>query len=336
MKILVGCPCVVDGGQLRRLIQGIIYKSDVSLIVVDNSVGIDKSVSAVLLEYSDRVYVIQNPENEFVNPSWSKIMKYFLDHGEYDYLILVNSDLTLQRDWDFVCKKRWLLYPDEILIPTVAEPREVDVEVLEVQEVFESTAGIFITMNRKQCELAYPLPGECLVWFGDEYYYTIMRAIGYKTVVVPNLLVEHEESSSIRQVNGVQDIIAQDKINWEATGRKKMKERINTILEQNNKPFGIGDGFQMNSETGTIEKFMDLFVWETKFVGLEKQQYVGVHYDFYIQGEDGTPLAYRIKGKEIVIIDGAKAIESCIANLYMVKNGTIANKINLEANTEKI
>ena len=228
MKILLGIPCLYGAGHTKEAIESVIDKPGVVLLLIDN--GAEHDVKELIGSYraNETVTVIENKNNVYVNPAWNQIIGFFLD-GDFDYCIIMNSDLVMQKDWDKVLKNRWRVKPDEVCIPFgVASKlfRGVDTDVSRAEVKSSGTAGVFITLNRKQAKIVYPLPEECKLWFGDEYIYTILRSIGYETVMPENLLSCHYGSKSLSRVKGVSEIIEKDKGHWEKTVKARMDRVI--------------------------------------------------------------------------------------------------------------
>ncbi len=237
MKILVAVPVLYHGHIFDECMASLIYQ-DVDILIGDN--GSSDDVKRIIEKYESKenVKIIREAQNIFVNPIWNKFMNYFLEHKEYDQLIILNSDLILQKNWADICKNYWLVFPDEILIPkNVSDKnilyREENTSIMPAQEVHSGTAGVFITMNRKQCEMVYPIPEETLIWFGDQWAYEILRSF-YKTVIPENLLAYHFHggSQTVGILKGISEKIEQDKVNWTNIVQPKMIERIEKIKKQ--------------------------------------------------------------------------------------------------------
>lgn len=229
-KILVGIPVVTGAQHCKEAIESVIGYGDV--LVIDN--GADQEVIDALVGLSDRIvagwkklYIIKNEKNIYVNPAWNQIMKHFLEHEEYDRLIIMNSDLTMQHPWEYVCDVRWSKDGDEILIPNINPNKTYPPYpyFIPANVVSSGTPGVFITLNRKQVEEVYPIPDEIRIWFGDNYIYEILRGIGYNTVVVPNLIGTTSWSQTISRVPRAYDIIEEDKVAWELI-KHKVQEKI--------------------------------------------------------------------------------------------------------------
>lgn len=214
MKILVGIPVVTGALHCKSAIDSVRYGADV--LVIDN--GADEEVKTMLDDYADnhKVYVLQNPKNVYVNPAWNQIIKWFLDNDDYEYLVIMNSDLTMGYLWYCICQYRWAKEADEILIPVINPKEEIYPApyMLPAKLVSSGTPGVFITLNKKQARLVYPIPESIKIWFGDNWIYEILRGIGYKTVIPPNLIASTQWSQTIKRVPEAPQIIEQDKLEW--------------------------------------------------------------------------------------------------------------------------
>lgn len=232
MKILVVIPCLYGVDHTREAIESVINKPDVDLLLIDN--GAEKGVKDLITNYiSGHVNIFRATfeHNIYVNPAWQYGITVFLNSAQYTHLIIMNSDLIMQRDWDLVLRKRWAINSDEICIPVIGNAKHMDrvnPEISPAQLVHEGTPGVFITLSRKQVEIINPLPSECLVWFGDQWIYEILRECGYQTVIPSNLISYHYWSQNVQKVAGISEIIEEDKRQWEI-----VKHRKQPIIESN-------------------------------------------------------------------------------------------------------
>lgn len=229
-KILISIPCLTGAVHVQETIESVIDKENVDVLICDN--GATQEVKDVINSYDSKVKVIRNEQNIFVNPAWNQFINYFLCDKSYSHLVIMNSDLIMQKDWDKVLRNRWAINPNEILIPIMTQDKtlmlkDVDTSVMEAQRVHEGTAGVFITMNRKQAEIVYPIHPSILVWFGDNWLYHILRSLNYETLIPSNLLSYHYWSATIQKVGGILEIIEQDKINWENIAKFEAEKIIN-------------------------------------------------------------------------------------------------------------
>lgn len=227
MKILVGIPVLMNAELFKQSVESVLGREDVDLLIIDN--GSESDVKAVirLYELLPNVHVVRNEVNGFVNFSWNQIMFCFLNNN-YDRLCIMNSDVVLQQDWDTVLRNYWEVFVDDLLLPVVAnELSTVDTSFNSGQLVTEGTAGIFITLTKQQCEMVYPIPSMIKIWFGDNWAFSILRGVGFKTVIPPNFLATHATSSTVSRLAEAGAIIEQDKIAWDNIVSKEVQKRIN-------------------------------------------------------------------------------------------------------------
>lgn len=224
-KILVGIPVLYGVHHCRESIESVISKANVSLLIIDN--GAEQSVKDLIYYYDKlpNVIVISNRENVFVNPAWNQMIDFFI-HSEYDRLIIMNSDLIMNNGWDEVCQKRWEANHDEILLPVIGELYYVDTAIAPATKVYSGTPGVFITLNKEQAKLIYPIPSAIKIWFGDNWIFEILRSVGYETLIPDNLLASHYWSSTIQKVVNAAEIIEEDKISWETLVKPLLNLRI--------------------------------------------------------------------------------------------------------------
>ena len=188
MKFLVSIPMLYAAQCCKETLNSFVGLDNVDILIGDNGADIDVKLVISEFENSKNIFIIREPENIYVNPIWNKFIKYFIDNPQYDYLIIVNSDLPIQRDFAKVLENRLSINPDEIPIPTLNTDKNiltqtVDINIQEAQVVDSGTAGVFIVISRKLANIVYPIPPEIKVWFGDNWIYDIARGIGIKTVI---------------------------------------------------------------------------------------------------------------------------------------------------------
>lgn len=232
-KILIAIPCVTGVEHVRESIRSVVGKENVDVIIIDNGATTDTKAVIMQFAYQTGVIVHGNPENVYVNPAWNQAMKFFLDSKQYDYLIIMNSDLNMHKDWDKTCREIWDQSPELSLIPVITNDKnatQVDLDGQNsVTRVFEGTPGVFITLSRKQAEMCYPLIEDTKVWYGDNQIFDTIRACSEGTVIPRNLIAYHSWSQTVQAVPGVYEIIEDDKIAWEKTVKPALLKRIEEI-----------------------------------------------------------------------------------------------------------
>lgn len=228
-KILVAIPCLTGAIHVKECIDSVIGKENVDVLICDN--GATQEVKDVISSYGEKIFVLRNEKNIYVNPAWNQFLNYFLSNKQYSHLIIMNSDLIMQKDWDKVLRNRWAINSDEIILPIMTQDKtlmykDVDSSLSEAQIVFEGTAGVFITLNQRQAPIVYPINESILVWFGDNWIFSILRALNYGTIIPNNLFSYHYWSATIQKVDGISEIIEQDKVNWEKIAKFESEKII--------------------------------------------------------------------------------------------------------------
>lgn len=245
MKFLITIPCLFGAEHTEECIKSVVYQKDTDLYLIDN--GAEQSVKDVINKYAfkhnpvlSNVLVKCNPQNVYVNPAWQQGIDFFLKNKEYTHLIIMNSDLIMQKDCMEILENRLTQNPDEIPIPIMTQDklamtRDINKGIAEALEVNGGTPGVFIVLSRKHVEIISPLPTYCLIWFGDNHIYDTLRQLGYKTVIPENLLSYHYWSQNVQKVQGISELIEKDKVLWEERGRKEMMALIEKHKNNDNR-----------------------------------------------------------------------------------------------------
>lgn len=221
MKPLIVIPAVKNAHVTREAIDSVI-NHPVDIILCAN--GADYDVLELMHQYKvafpHKVSVWIEPTNIGVNPIWNKFVKHFLN-TDYTHIGIMNSDIILQH--------QWLEYLEECdccadMTDTVIIPVEVDKDKVKesidicgvhVQLVTEGTNGIFIWLTKEQARIAFPIPEDIKIWFGDNWIHEKLRRAGHPTVIHHNFRAFHQGSVTIQSVGGVSELIEQDKVAWE-------------------------------------------------------------------------------------------------------------------------
>ena len=218
MRYLVGIPCLYGFGHTRDAIESVIHKKDVDLLLIDN--GAEHEVSQLIKGYKDNypnVTVIKNEVNIFVNPAWNQIINVFLMYN-HDYLLIMNSDLILHSKWRDVLDYYLTKYPNQIPVPYITtDSSQLNKSVqlnYDNDEVYNSTPGVCIVISKNHANKIYPIPQQIKVWFGDNWIYDNLRGMGYRTVVLPSFISYHSGSQNVSRLEGISEIIENDKIEW--------------------------------------------------------------------------------------------------------------------------
>lgn len=232
MKTLIAIPCLYNAHVCHGSIQSVLNRVGIDVLIGDN--GADQDVKDVIEKFKEypNVTVIHEPVNIYVNPIWNKFIKYFLNHPEYDHIILMNSDLLLNHDFHRVLQNIWKDYPQLSLIPNMVDKDTLKIRVDVNDHLFTivegGIPGVFITMSRRQAEFCYPIPSDILLWWGDTYLYSLINAIdGKGTLCVVNTLTAHHiGSETIKRLPEMQEILDKDAQAWETIVEPLMQEKI--------------------------------------------------------------------------------------------------------------
>jgi hypothetical protein len=202
MRILVGIPVIYCEECVQQCLESL-KGQDVEILIIDNDAT--EEIKKMISGYPHLI----NEKNVYVNPAWNQIMKIFLN-SNYDKLIILNSDMILEKD---VIQKIQNIDIDKegtIILPNVSD-HHISEGVREIEWGFP---GIMIVLSRKMCELVYPIPESLKLWFGDDWIYRRLIKNGYKLRVHYDIKAKHAGSRSIVSLKEAVEIIEQDKINW--------------------------------------------------------------------------------------------------------------------------
>lgn len=194
--ILVGVPCYKDGPMVDRCLSSL-REPGVQLLVVDNGSGPDVKEAV-----AGKGIVIRNEVNRYVNPAWNQVMEFFLEReGEYDLLVLANSDLVLDVGW-----------ADKLRAHRAADRREqVTFGKVEPEQL---SLGAFFAVTTAVVRAVYPIPGEILIYGGDDWIFEVSRRVGFAEVVVESLAMLHEVSGTISKSPELWEIGRRDNARW--------------------------------------------------------------------------------------------------------------------------
>ena len=212
-NILVGIPCLYGAHHTNLSIESVIDEVDVLLI----NNGASQDVKQVIDNFN--CHKIHNEQNIFVNPAWNQIMELFLA-GSWDKLVIMNSDIIMEAGWSKYLKDGIIPIPSD---GTIENPITVT----------EGTPGVFICLDRAMVNIIYPIPDYINIWFGDQYLFTILRELGYETIVLPGLIANHYHggSQNVQRLPGISELIEEDKINWAKYGAQDVQSRVQEIQQ---------------------------------------------------------------------------------------------------------
>lgn len=199
-KYLVGIPVLHGVDHTREAIESAIHPNS-GVLVIDN--GSSEGVKGVIKTLGDKINVIVNEVNLFVNPAWNQIIDYFNEHTEYTHVVIFNSDAILPPNWPYELDKFYRTFPGDIPVPYETQDKRFawqEQDINRISSVSEITGGIrgtCIILTREQSEKVFPIPEEIKVWYGDNWIYDGLRQDGCKTYLFNNIIVYHALSQNV-------------------------------------------------------------------------------------------------------------------------------------------
>lgn len=222
MKPLIVMPAVKNAHVTREAVDSVI-NHDVDIILCAN--GADQDIIDLFYQYKtlkpERVTVWIEPVNIGVNPVWNKFVAHFLT-TDYTHIGILSSDVILQRQW-LEYLELWQGSRTQLICIEVDKDKvkeEVDVTDINTTPVTEGTNGIFIWLTKEQARIAFPIPEQIKIWFGDNWIHEKLRKAGHPTVIHHNFRAFHGGSVTLKAMDTTSALIEQDKIEWETI--KKM------------------------------------------------------------------------------------------------------------------
>jgi hypothetical protein len=207
-KVLVGIPVLNGHDWIEDCIKSSYSQAD-DFLIIDN--GSNLLAKNIIEPYQK----IVNETNIYVNSAWNQIMKYFLE-SDNDYLIIQNSDLLLRegsidviRNVDIDAEKV------NILVHLVDKFSENPSD--EIFDLGDGMAGVMIVLDKKMCEMVYPIPDDLKLWYGDNWIYCKLQKAGYKFHIYKAIEGMHAVSKSVNYLSESErgPIIDSDKNLWE-------------------------------------------------------------------------------------------------------------------------
>lgn len=221
MKVLIGIPVFRLPASVARCVKAVLDRG-ADVLIVDN--GADYDVKEILRnrmwDNCQKFTTISLQTNTYCNGGWNQIMRYGLEHG-YDVIALGTSDVFLHDGWQHLVGERFRNFQNEVILPRIAQPVEPR-EFRKAHVVTEGQAGFFTFYPRKAIEIVYPIPSEIRHWFGDQYIFEKLRALGWQTVVLDDMTCDHEWSSVTAVTPEAYSVIGQDQVAW-----KLLQEKAN-------------------------------------------------------------------------------------------------------------
>lgn len=178
---------------------------------------------------------IRNKTDQFATGCWNQTVEYFLKHPEYDCLRLGFTDVVMHKNWKEILEKNW--DEDQAIMPnftdSLARLHTSPSDIVEGQKSVKDggTPADCVFLSRKLVELVFPVPEAIKLWYNDEYIFSIMRELGYETVVLENLYAFHYGSIILTGTYGAESSarIDIDQYNWKHFVKEDMMKTIERL-----------------------------------------------------------------------------------------------------------
>jgi len=234
MKVLIGIPMLYNAHVIRECLDSILGRPDIDILCFDN--GAEPEVKDTIRQYQadhQNIIVLSESENIYVNPAWNEIMHFFLNQPQYEYCIILNSDVIMNVSWWNILNACVKSIPEDVIIPTITtnknfvhEPQWIKESGFDSIQIKGGVPGVCIGLHRKQVELVYPIPKAIKVWFGDNYIFGLLLGVGYNIYMPEPFIAFHHGSETVKRVEGITEIIEQDKHAWYTLVEPIMHEKI--------------------------------------------------------------------------------------------------------------
>ena len=245
-RIMLGTPCFAEDRELLLQALKSFCQPNVDVVAIDN--GGSPDVKYVLREMASSLSIIRNEHNIYVNPAWNQIAERFLA-SDAEILVVANADLVAAPGW----AESLLMRHDQALRNGEKEfwfGRIVD-NVEDALRQYPSstemssekdTAGSFFAMTRDAVRMAFPIPADLLIWYGDGWIHNVMWKSGYHILILQGVVCWHRGGVSTHHVHERGPIVARDKVVWDTY--------LETVCHK------IGEGFR----SGTMDEIERQFV----------------------------------------------------------------------------
>jgi plasmid stability protein len=224
---MLGTPCFAEEYEILRRALRSFQEPDVDVVAIDNGGSLDvKRAISDEFEATGAIEIIRNERNVYVNPAWNQLATRFLD-SDAEILVVANADLVVapgwsktllaRHQWAALAKQRELWFgraTPSIEEASNAHPSSIETTVEAAGD--RSTFGSFFAMPRAGVRIAFPIPSEVLIWYGDGWIHNILSEAGYHNVILRNVVCWHKGGMSSERVPERTQITAREKIVWDS------------------------------------------------------------------------------------------------------------------------
>lgn len=207
MKVLVGIPVFRVANLVARCLRSV-ENTPADILAIDNAA--DRDVEDVLYDFD--VNVIVNKVNGFCNGAWNQILEYGIDKN-YDLIGLGSSDAALHPGWYEAITQRAASFPKEIVLPSIGEPVSAPDWTL-AEHPTGGVPGYFSFLPLEAARAVFPIPRGLKHWFGDQYMFEKLRALGWKIAILKEVRAYHCQSAITVNTPEAYQVIEQDIKTW--------------------------------------------------------------------------------------------------------------------------
>lgn len=220
-RIMLGTPCFAEDRELLLQALRSFQQPSVDVIAIDNGGSTD--VKLALYEMSSEIEIIKNPKNVYVNPAWNQLAAKFLA-SDAEILVVANADLAAAPGWSLslLMRYEWAKHSDtpEFWFGRIVHNLDeampfYEPSMKEAPPGTQGTAGSFFAMPRRAVELAFPVPAELLIWYGDGWIHTLLSHAGHRGLVLQDLVCWHRGGVSTGHVHERTPIVDREKVIWD-------------------------------------------------------------------------------------------------------------------------
>jgi hypothetical protein len=206
---------------LRRALKSF-QEPDVDVVAIDNGGSLDvKRAINDEFEVTGAIKIIRNERNVYVNPAWNQFAERFLA-SDSELLAVANADLTAAPGWSktLLMRHDWAQQNGERefwfgrithQLEEAMRPHVPSINLTNDQH----TAGSFFVLTREAVRLAFPIPSELLIWYGDGWIHTLLAEAGYHGVALHDMVCWHRGGVSTEHVHERTPITDREKVIWD-------------------------------------------------------------------------------------------------------------------------
>jgi GT2 family glycosyltransferase len=247
-RIMLGTACFAEDRELLLKALRSFQHPSVDVVAVDNGGSTD--VKLALYEMSNEISIIRHEKNVYVYPAWNELAARFLASSA-EIFVVANADLATAPGWAESLLMRYEQAKknneNELWFGRIVHNvEEIDRHYTPSVEPTDTqgTGGSFFAMTRRATELAFPVPAELLIWYGDGWIHTLLSKAGWHGVTLRDLVCWHRGGVSTGHVHERTPIVNREREIWD------------TYLEK--VCHNIGDGIR-NGTMDEIERHFVLF-----------------------------------------------------------------------------